>query len=675
MTNEEIKRLETELWGAADNLRANSKLTAAEYKDPVLGLILLRYAQNKFEEAKKQIQENLSINPRTNQKREVTKDDFLGAGAMYLQEKSQFDYLVNLPESAVIAEAVNNAMRLIEADYKDLEGILPKNYQEFDADLLRALIRVFNKDTVKNISGDVFGRIYEFFLMKFSMSGAGAQEGGEFFTPPSLVQMIVNFIEPDHGIIHDPACGSGGMFVQTGHFIQSKTNKQVNEAITVYGTELKSNNVRLAKMNLAIHGIEGKIIEDNSFYSNPHELTGKCDFVMANPPFNVSKIDKGKDFVKTDSRLPFGVPKNDNGNYMWIQYFNAYLNDKGRAGFVMASSATDAGHSEKLIRQQLIETENVDVIVSVGNNFFYTRSLPCHLWFFDKGKPPVNKNKILMLDARNTFRVVNSTINDFSDGQLLNLTTIVQLYRGNTEAIATAQMAHKNALTELFEKANAHYVAYATTLSELSKELENDSLLIDETIDYANFNKPEEATAILTIYEKPAVKAAEFLKELEAEIDKIAQELTDKLANSSLSGAEVKINKKAATAKMKPFKDKLNQLNKPLKAYQELVAEDLKELKQGIGDWKQLLEWFPENKYADVEGLCKIVDLEEVKENDYSLTPGRYVGYSIQIDKDFDYQARMKEIHRELAALNTEANDLMQQIQDSASLTLKNVEV
>lgn len=648
MTNDEIKKLETELWGAADNLRANSKLTAAEYKDPVLGLILLRYAQNKFEEVKKQIEENLPINPRTNQKREITKNDFLGAGAMYLQEKSQFDYLVNLPESAVIAEAVNDAMRLIEEDYKDLAGILPKNYQEFDADLLRSLLRVFNKDAVRNISGDVFGRIYEFFLMKFSMSGAGAQEGGEFFTPPSLVQMIVNFIEPDHGIIHDPACGSGGMFVQTGHFIQSNTNKQVNEAITVYGTELKSNNVRLAKMNLAIHGIEGKIIEDNSFYSNPHELTGKCDFVMANPPFNVSKIDKGKEFVKTDPRLPFGLPKTDNGNYMWIQYFHSYLNEKGRAGFVMASSATDAGHSEKLIRQQLIETEDVDVIVSVGNNFFYTRSLPCHLWFFDKGKPQANKNKILMLDARNTYRVVNSTINDFSDGQLLNLTTIVQLYRGNTEAIATAQMAHKKALTELFEKVNVHYVTYAKALSELSKEIENDNLLIDKTIDYSNFTNSAEAKAILRNYEKPAVKAAEFLKVLEAKINKIGQELTDK---------------KAAAAKMKPLKDKLNKLNKPLKAYQGLVAEEIKEIKQRISDWNKLNVWFPDNKYVDVEGLCKIVDLEEVKENDYSLTPGRYVGYSIQIDEDFDYQARMVEIHSELAELNTEANELMNQIQ------------
>jgi len=574
---------------------------------------------------------------------------------MYLQEKSQFDYLANLRESEDIAEAVNNAMRLIEAAYRDLEGILPKNYQEFDAKLLRSLIRVFNKDAVKKITGDVFGRIYEYFLMKFSMSGAGAQEGGEFFTPPSLVQMIVNFIEPDHGIIHDPACGSGGMFVQTGHFIQSKTNKQVNEAITVYGTELKSNNVRLAKMNLAIHGIEGKIIEENSFYSNPHELTGKCDFVMANPPFNVNRVDKDREFVKTDPRLfeKGGIPKADNANYLWIQYFHAYLNENGRAGFVMASSATDAGNTEKDIRQQLIETGNVDVIVSVGNNFFYTRSLPCHLWFLDKGKRPENKNKILMLDARNTYRVINSTINDFSDGQLLNFTTIVQLYRGKKEAVTNAQKEHKKALTEQFETLHEHYKTLAKQLKEIAKEIVNNDLTIAESIDFSIIEKPEQAKSIYASFEKPAPKVNEYIKKIEAEIAQIAQ------THDRASQQE----KKEATAKAKPFKDKLNKLNKPLKAYNEATAEFLKETKQRIGDWKELLNWFPDNKYTDVEGLCKIVDLEEVQENDYSLTPGRYVGYSIQIDESFDYQARMKEIHSELAELNTQANELMNQIQ------------
>ena len=513
MDSNQIKDVEKKLWGAANDLRANSKLTAAEYKDPVLGLILLRFAENRFDETLKQIEKDIPTNPRTG-KKEITKDHFIGSAALYLRDKSKYEYLANLPESKDINEAVNNAMNLIEKDHPDLAGILPKNYQDFGSDLLKGLIRIFNTEAIKSIPGDVFGRIYEYFLMKFSMSGAGAQEGGEFFTPPSLVQLIVNFIEPDHGIVHDPACGSGGMFIQTAQFIKDQTKKSINESISVYGTELKTNNTKLAKMNLAIHGIEGKIIEDNSFYSDPHKLIGKCDFVMANPPFNVNKIDKKKDYIINDPRLPFGLPNNDNGNYMWIQYFYSYLNKKGRAGFVMASSATDAGGSEKLIRQQLIETGNVEVIVSIGNNFFYTRSLPCHVWFLNKSKQ--DKDTVLMIDVRNTFRKVNSTINDFSPDQLEGLTTIIKSYRG-------------------------------------------------EQVDFTT------------------------------------------------------------------------------------------------NEW--LTKTFKSGSYEDVEGLCKVASMDDIIENDYSLTPGRYVGFSIQIDEDFDYQGRMSEIHDELSKLNTESDELMQTIQ------------
>jgi type I restriction enzyme M protein len=513
MDSDQIKNVEKELWSAADSLRANSKLTAAEYKDPVLGLILLRFAQNRFEEALKQIEKNILVNPRTGQK-DITKDHFIGSAALYLRNESKYEYLANLPESKDISESVNQAMQFIEADHPDLAGILPKNYQDLDSDLLKELIRIFNTEAIRSISGDVFGRIYEYFLMQFSMSGAGAQEGGEFFTPPSLVQLIVNFIEPDHGVIHDPACGSGGMFVQTANFISDHSKKSINESISVYGTELKTNNAKLAKMNLAIHGIEGKIIEDNSFYSDPHKLIGKCDFVMANPPFNVDKIDKKKDFVINDARLPFGLPNSDNGNYMWIQYFHSYLNEKGRAGFVMASSATDAGSSEKLIRQKLIETGNIEAIVSISNNFFYTRSLPCHLWFFNKNKK--DKNTVLMIDARNTFRKVTQTINDFSQDQLEGLTTIIKSYRREE----------------------------------------------------VNFSS---------------------------------------------------------------------------------------------NDW--LTKIFPNDKYEDIEGLCKVVNIEEIIENDYSLTPGRYVGFTIQMDKDFDYRARMTEIQNELDKLNKESKEFMQVIQ------------
>ena len=524
MNFNEIKNLENELWDAANDLRANSKLTAAEYKDPLLGLVLLRFAQNRYEDAKVQVENILPVNPRTGQKREATKDDFAAAGAILLPEKAKYDYLADLPESEDIAEAINNAMKLIEAEYADLAGILPKSYQEFEDKLLRDLVRVFNKDAIRNAKGDVFGRIYEFFLMKFSMLGAGAQEGGEFFTPPSLVNLIVNFIQPNHGIIHDPACGSGGMFVQTAHFVENHEDKNVNEAITVYGTELKSNNAKLAKMNLAIHGIEGKIIESNSFYSNPHtpNLTGKCDFVMANPPFNVDKLDAKNSFLTEDKRLPFGPPLTgkgtiSNGNYLWMQYFYSYLNDTGRAGFVMASSATDAGNAEKLVRQKLIESGDVECIVSIGNNFFYTRSLPCHIWFYNKGKKAENKNKILMIDARNTYRKVTTTINDFSEEHLEGLTALINAFRG-------------------------------------------DDLVVSKDNVWFNEN-------------------------------------------------------------------------------------------------------FPDGTYQDVEGLCKLVDMEEIIEQEYSLTPGRYVGVIIDIDMDFDYKGSMSEIHNELEELNEEANTLMNQIQ------------
>lgn len=530
MTQDTIKKLEAELWDAADDLRANSKLTAAEYKDPLLGLVLLRFAQNRYEDAKIEIEAKLPINPRTGKQREANKGDYAGAGAIMLPEKAKYDYLADLPEGENIAEAINNAMKLIEAEYPDLEGILPKSYQEFDDKLLRDLVRVFNKDAVKNAKGDVFGRIYEFFLMKFSMQGAGAQEGGEFFTPPSLVNLIVNFIQPNHGIVHDPACGSGGMFVQTAHFIKDHENKSVNEAITVYGTELKSNNTRLAKMNLAIHGIEGKIIEANSFYTNPHtpNLTGKCDFVMANPPFNVDKIDAKNKFLADDDRLPFGLPLTgkgtiSNGNYLWMQYFHSYLNETGRAGFVMASSATDAGNAEKLIRQKLIESGDVECIVAISNNFFYTRSLPCHVWFFNKGKSKANKDKVLMIDARNTFNKVSTTINEFSDDQLEGLTAIMNAFRTTEMSLRGTKQSHEP------------------------------------------------------------------------------------------------------------------------------------------NQW--LNQHFPNNKYQDIEGLCKIASLSEIEEQDYSLTPGRYVGVKIDIDMDFDYKGRMTEIHTELAALNIEANSLMEQIQ------------
>lgn len=702
MNQQEIKQLETELWDSANSLRANSKLTAAEYKDPVLGLILLRYAQNRYDQAKGQIEANIPDGPRG--KRAPTKEDFLAAGAMMLPQGSQFDYLADLPESESLDEAINNAMKLIEDAYPDLLGVLPKNYQEFDTDLLRELIRVFNKDSVKKIKGDIFGRIYEFFLMKFSMDGAGAQEGGEFFTPPSLVQLIVNMIKPDHGIIHDPACGSGGMFVQTSHFIEEQELEQgqdaaVNSKITCYGSELKSNNTRLAKMNLAIHGIEGKIIESNSFYSDPHALVGQCDFVMANPPFNVKKVDKKKDYVKNDVRLfnDVGIPKADNGNYLWIQYFYHYLNEQGRAGFVMASSATDAGNTEKAIRQKLIETGAVDCIVSVGNNFFYTRSLPCHVWFLDKGKREENKDKILMIDARNTFRVVTNTINDYSPGQLTNFNAIMESYRGDETAIASAQSTHnqeaislaKDIATEINQlrkecktilaAPNADDSTGNTSqdnrpnldFSSISAEL-NEQLAITDDSDFdtcqtwnERFNQPVEK--LFSLIEQYQAQSEKALADCKAQAKTIKESSSVSLKNNA---PEDKATKDQSSKKNKQLKKQLDansrllkSLNAALNAHKALLKQELADYKQRIKDWHSLRENFPNDQYQDIEGLCKIVSREEVEENDYSLTPGRYVGYSVQVDDEFDYEERMKYIKSDLLNLQNSSNELMNLIQ------------
>jgi type I restriction enzyme M protein len=641
MNQQQIKQLEKELWDAADALRSNSKLTAAEYKDPVLGLVLLRFAQNKFDEAKPLVEANIPDSPRG--KRAATAEDFAAAGAMLLPETAQYDYLANLPDSEDIADALNHAMTQIEEVNSSLLGNLPKNYQEFEPSLLRDLIRTFNKDAIKNATGDVFGRIYEYFLMKFSMQGAGAQEGGEFFTPSSLVQFIVNYIEPDHGIIHDPACGSGGMFVQTGYFIKSHSNTQVNEAIKVYGTEQKANNTKLAKINLAIHGIEGKIEEANSFYADPHDLYEKCDFVMANPPFNVKKIDMSKEYVKQDRRLPWKTPKADNGNYLWVQYFYSYLKpNKGRAGFVMASSTTDAGHTEADIRAKLVETQHVDCIVSVGNNFFYTRSLPCHIWFLDKGKRSENTEKVLMIDARNVFRKVTTTINDFSFGQLVNLDAIKHLYHAKPDAMPTAICLHQNFLEEQFLAIFEHY----SLLIEAIKTIDNEAIKIPITQIFAPKNIAE---------------AEQYLSDL-----LIVSETVKTLVEETQLELEDTDDKKEAKA----LRERIAKLNRANTVFAENAKEYIDYAKQAITDWQTLLEWFGDNQYRDIEGLCKVVDLTEIRANDYSLTPGRYVGVSLSADDDFDYKTRLSAINTEFTTLNAEAIQLAQMIENNAKILL-----
>ena len=395
MDYHELKQLEDDLWEAADQLRANSKLTASEYSMPVLGLIFLRHATTRFYALLPEVEKDIPSRATGALREDRIKLGFQGKAAIYLPESARYDYLASLPAGSNVGEAIRDAMNLIEETVTDqngnklLAGALPKDYLGLERDLLAELIKIFNSPALSEAKGDVFGRIYEYFLNQFAQSGA--QEGGEFFTPPSLVRMIVNVIEPDHGTVLDPACGSAGMFVQTGHFIEDVRHQNTHDIdITFYGQEKADLNSKLARMNLAVHGLEGKIRIGNTFYEDHHQLVGHCDFVMANPPFNVDGVQVSK--IKSQvgenqtGRLPFGLPgttskskKNEGGenisnaNSLWIQYFYSYLNDAGRAGFVMASSASDAGNKDRDIRQKLVETGHVDVMISIGPKFVVLR--------------------------------------------------------------------------------------------------------------------------------------------------------------------------------------------------------------------------------------------------------------------------------------------------------------
>ena len=444
-----IRKLENELWESADLLRSGSNLTANEYCMPVMGLIFLRYAYSRFRLVESELMKNRPS--RNGRVKPVEAADFISKSALYLPKEAQYEYLLNLPENIAalelknssgqtlnsLGEVVNYAMELIEGQSDQLRGVLPKEYTIFSDEILKELLRIFNNSALNDVGGDVFGRIYEYFLNKFAKNIAS--DDGVFFTPKSLVKMIVNIIEPKKGVLLDPACGSGGMFIQSGDFVTAAGEKPTH-AMTFYGQEKIEYNAKLCLMNMSVHGLSVTLKsgdEANTYYNDSHNLCGRCDYVMANPPFNVDKVKS--ESAASAGRLPFGLPAVNkskefgNANYLWISYFYSYLNEHGRAGFVMASSATDSQSKDRDIRQKLIQTGHVDVMVSVGNNFFYTKSLPCTLWFFDKGKPEELRDKVLFLDARNYYTVVDRTLNEWSEWQLKNLNAIVWLYRGETD--------------------------------------------------------------------------------------------------------------------------------------------------------------------------------------------------------------------------------------------------
>ncbi len=666
---EHIGEIEKRLWAGADNLRANSNFASNEYFLPVMGLIFLRHAYSRYLKVKDDIK--ASLPKRGGKTRPLTKEDFSQKGAIFLCPEAQFDYFVELPDGADRAQAIIDAMEAIEKDYETLRSALPKaEYQELDNDVLGQILRTFNDPALKRANGDIFGRIYEYFLTQFA--DQKAHDGGEFFTPVSLVQMIVNVIEPEHGKVLDPACGSGGMFVQSAHLIE-RMHENPTERATFYGMEKNPTTIRLANMNLAVHGLEGNIQKAISYYENPHELVGKCDFVMANPPFNVDEVDAEK--VKNDPRLPYGLPgvnkkgKVSNGNYLWISYFDSYLNSKGRAGFVMSSQASSAGGEEAKVRKKLIEAGHVDVMMAIRSGFFYTRTVPCELWFFDRAKPENRRDKILMIDARGVYRKVTRKIYDFTPEQQKNLSAIVWLYRGQTERYVALVADYLGRMVEEAVCTIEPLNEFIKTLSEATEKHADGALLHDlaETIEElknaeAMFGEDVDAyeTAIKETGEnwRATAKDNEALKEF---CERAAEPLAE--ASRDLIRQADHLNKLLSRV---TEATKKNGRGNPLKALDEARKEAVEQLKSPRAFWQHahwLVERFPGAELRDVEGLVKLVDHEELEANDWSLTPGRYVGVAPEEeDEDFDFEKTLRDIHIELEGLNAEAAELAETI-------------
>lgn len=624
-----IKQLEADLWASADLLRANANLNAGQYCMPVLGLLFLKYAYGRFKRVEAELLKNRPS--RNGRVLPITQQDFQAKSALFLPKEAQYDYLVNLPANissanicdeegrqlSKLGDVVNYAMRLIEQQSEHLKGILPKTYDIFSNEILAQLLRIFNNNKLDEVGGDIIGRIYEYFTGKFSKTIA--DDDGVFFTPKSLVQMIVNIIEPKRGTVLDPACGSGGMFVQSGDFVNN-LGMNANSTLTFYGQEKVEFNAHLCLMNMAVHGLNAKIKSGdgaNTYAFDAHNLIGQCDFVMANPPFNVDGVKEAT--VAGSPRLPFGLPSvNDSGlignaNYLWIQYFYSYLNENGRAGFVMAASATDSQSKDKKIREQLVRTGHVDCLISVAGNFFYTRTLPCTLWFFDKRKKGELLDKILFIDARNYYTVVDKTLNEWNEWQMRNINAIVWLYRGEKERYKELISTYLMWLNDFMPR----YDNAALHPTEQTHAAYRDG--IAATLDCFKGNLKRHQAALKATRKK---KEKDEIKEIIAEVEQQVAEISEALE----------------------------------------VANQLVWLTDKFGD---------EGTYRDIPGLCRIATLEDIEAKQFSLTPGAYTGTEEVKDDGIDFTARMKEIHAELEKLQLQSEKVFATIKKNETLLWK----
>lgn len=687
MTNEQLKKLENDLWASANSLRAYGGLKAADYAVPVLGLIFLRFAENKYTHYEAEILKEYEADKGTRMERTLSAIALAKCG-FYLPDIARYDYLLNLPGDQSLAKALREAMEGIE-EYQDekFKDVLPKeayfDIEKKKADILPQLLKTFS-DIPKNAIGDVFGKIYEYFLGKFAMSEG--QKGGEFFTPTSVVRFIVEVIEPYAGKIYDPACGSGGMFVQSATFVQEA--KHDLSDIYVYGQEYMGETARLAKMNLMVNNIRGEITETNSYEFDPYDGLGKFDFVMANPPFNVKSVKEST--VKNDERFyKYGLPKNKgkntndsitDANYLWISLFATSLNDNGRAGFVMPNSASDAGNSEYEIRKKIVDSGIVDCMVSMPSNMFFTVTLPATLWFFDKQKVNTErKDQILFIDARNTYHQIDRAHREWKEEQVQNLTAIVRLYRGENDRYLELVNSYINQANEAMDKLPITYNDYWTVIQQTI------ITLIQYSRNIKTKHKPE-------AYKK--IAASGLLQKIEdLTVSNLSLPVTLSAVEGQSNEQQLSYSKELAT-----FTTQVKEIDTSLRASKDILLEvlaladkqikvkndkdwnalglngvkQIEELQQiwknsvdKVSYWQTNIDWlqsrFPDAKYADVVGLCKVADKSDyVEEQDYSMNAGRYVGVEIIGDElsAEDFTLLIKEKSTSLKSLNIKSNNL-----------------
>lgn len=687
MTPDELKQLEANLWKSADDLRANSDLKSSEYATPVLGLIFLKFADNKYRQHEAQIRQEYEKLKGGRREKPIS-DIALEKCGFYLPDHARYDHLLALPEEEDIAQALKAAMMAIEEHKPELKGVLPQDeyfrlVRGNDKSIPNRLLKNFS-NIPSDATGDMFGQIYQYFLGEFAL--AEGQGGGEFFTPDSVVRLMVEIIEPRQGRLFDPACGSGGMFVQSGRFIQEYAQEEGTDPndFFVYGQEKTLETVKLAKMNIAVNGLKGNVQQANTYYEDAFDSVEEFDYVLANPPFNVDDVNLNQ--IEKDRRFnTYGIPRNKskptkkeqgnetvpNANYLWINLFATSLKPNGRSALVMANSASDARHSEADIRQTLIEQNLIYGMLTLPSNMFYTVTLPATLWFFDRGKPD---DKILFIDARNVFTQVDRAHREFSPEQVSNLAVISHLRQGKRHRfIRLIDRYFQQGMDKLIENRTQVNPVSQQLIAVLDDEADTTKgkaaalafLSLWEALDHLKTQYQTYRSQFFSGSPNQKNQAIETQNQAQQQLNQAFEPFFAHLhtglkqLDKTVRAHEAVLAEKAKQAGTQ----KRNQIDRQIRALKttlEALHTEVKSAESFFAHIRWLQERFPEAKYEDVTGLCKLATPAEVKEQDYSLNPGRYVGVVIEEDgkTEEEFIAEILEMNQELETLNREAHQL-----------------